>query len=429
MSRDREFNLGKISPVDFKNPHRRNFLVHAGGFLGLSLINATNIAMGSINYSYQPSTIDAEKYSYQGVRSIPYWILLTLGLGLCGSLSYIPILVHYRQKYKNYTDKFTKELGGVALIHHPDWRQTPPTKGQITSVQEGLCLLPPIGGKVDESGKSGPLVGKLIPTRAAETSTKTVIDHIKQYPSGQKLIYQISVQGRLPDRFKYAALALIITNPAELDWNNPYFEAPWGKMAPMIHDGGIVNENVNLLWKNVDGRTDFLFQLTAFEPDLDSLEQLSPSQIAQLTQEQLTAALRERKLREYLGFAARFYQRIALACHAVSGSLPETVPPNLRKSLTKHWYFFKDNLQDLLDSCNLREVTQSVWFLDQPRNLANWHQLRYEADWPPIREELIRIEQARMKTPEISYQTIRLMKVVTNSIDREIGILTSSESL
>lgn len=48
--------------------------------------------------------------------------------------------------------------------------------------------------------------------------------------------------------------------------------------------------------------------------------------------------------------------------------------------------------------------------------------LRYEADWPPIQRELIRLEAVRREHPEIRQRVTQLLQYVTDAIDYDLGL-------
>lgn len=326
-----------------------------------------------------------------------------------------------------------KNLGGIlrsngsvkaALAVHPEWLQDAPDKDDLIKYRNALSYLPPVGGKIPIVYKGDP-VDILVPSLTAEEQAQAVTSLRKKGSLGEVYVHQLTVQGRLPDEFKFAALALILSSPYKNDWDRPFFEAPWGKIAPLVHDGGNVDHGVNAVWSDVKGRTDFL-QRIAFvhRVDVEQLERLKPGEVAKLPVETLSSARNEQAERERLTLEAKAYQRLALALHARAGTAPKRIPEEVRSPLADHWVKFEETMTSILGEYGLRAAADVTWFNAEPRPLAHLaYGPRHEADWQPIKETLLQLEGARPYYPELRNSVVHLLKGVTDSIDRTIGFI------
>ena len=310
-----------------------------------------------------------------------------------------------------------EEFKRAALIYNPGWAAVPPDEDEYYQFQSRLLNLPPIGSKVPEL-KIGKKVSRKKPN--------------------EDYVVQFTVQGRLHDKFKYAALALITSSPYRNDWQRPYFQAPWGECAPLVHDGGNVNTSLNHKWYGLSypGRTDFLQRVgVAYEPKFDEISKMSQINLSRLPVEQLARARLEEFERERLLMEMKFYQRIALVSHTTTDHLPyQILKQDSVRPLKRQWYTFEDRMNKMYREFGIEEVTSPVWFLDEPRNL--WPNkylgplfgLRLEADWEPIQEQLINLEETRWKHPEMIKEARQIMIETTNNVDRIIGLVPSNRS-
>lgn len=155
---------------------------------------------------------------------------------------------------------------------------SPFSKEQIETFLKKIFYLPPVGGKVTlERNSLWPTA--LLPALTADEKVEEIIKFRQNKELDKVYVHQLTVQGRLPDEFKYAALALIINSTYRSDWKKPFYEADWAKVAPLVHDGGNVSD-INPLWRS-KGRTDFLQRVaTVYEPKLESMEQFNSPRLS-----------------------------------------------------------------------------------------------------------------------------------------------------
>lgn len=130
-----------------------------------------------------------------------------------------------------------------------------PSREQVEALLKKIFYLPPVGGKVTLEKKSL-RPASLFPVLTADEKVEEIIRFRQEGKLDETYVHQLTVQGRLPDEFKYAALALTINSTYRSDWRKPLYEAPWGKVAPLVHDGGHV-QTINPFW-SIRGRTDFI---------------------------------------------------------------------------------------------------------------------------------------------------------------------------
>ena len=312
------------------------------------------------------------------------------------------------------------------LSLRPDWKENPPTKEELIKFCRGLSYLPPVGGKIPLTMKVGEKVDadvkKFDPSLTAEQQTEKIVRMRQDNKLGDGYIHALTVQGRLPDSFKYAAIALILNSPYKIDWTKPFFEAPWGKIAPLIHDGGNVERNLSRVWHKVKGRTDFLERRArVYVPELEQNEKLKNEEIVKL--QNLTELQREQEERNRLVLEAKAYQRLALGLHAQTGTAPRKIPQDIQAQLSWEWMQFQERLNSILSHYDIKGVATIPWFRQDPIGLGKWPGKRYEADWPPIQQELIRINEVKESNPEIRTSVMRLLSKTTDRIDEIIGIL------
>ncbi len=191
-------------------------------------------------------------------------------------------------------------------------QENSPSREQIEAFLKKIFYLPPVGGKITLE-KNSLYPTPLSPALTADQKVEQIIKFRQEGKLDGSYVHQLTVQGKLPDEFKYAALALIINSTYRSDWSKPFYEADWAKVAPLIHDGGNVR-SINPLWWS-KGRTDFLQRVaTVYEPELENMEQYATPQLAtQFSSEDLANAVLEQEERRRLILEINFYQRAAFA--------------------------------------------------------------------------------------------------------------------
>lgn len=363
--------------------------------------------------------IELRKYPTVGpVVDVALGAVSVLGLGIF-SLGVVELLLGEKVRSR-------KDAVNALLTIRPDWKEKTPTNEELMKFCRGLSYLPPVGGKIPliiKGGKADTDVKKIDPSLTAEQQSKQVIEMRQKNELGDAYVHQLTVQGRLPDRFKFAAIALILNSPYGNDWVHPSFQAPWGQVAPLVHDGGNVRQNMGPLWHKVKGRTDFLERtVRVYATELEQNETLDVTKIAHLPN--LSNLQKEQAERNRLVIEVKAYQRLALAAHAMGGTAPQRIPQDMRVQLAEEWKRFEVELSSILNQYGINGVAGVKWFRDNPVNLGEgWPGLRYEAAWEPIRAELIRLESAKKSNPEIQKKVSGLLVTATNSIDKVIGLL------
>ncbi len=343
------------------------------------------------------------------------------GVGLMFSINTWLGLADFVNKRVRSQKRFLNSMFSI----YPEWSTDPPQAETVNSLLTAISYLPPVGGKFDTS-QNGPLQGKMSPVLTAEEHAQEVIKKRGGLNIGQEYIYQISVQGRLPDRFKYAAVAMVLANPYRNEFDKTFFKADWGQVAPLIHDGGMFENDVLPGWRNVKGRTDFIQKIpTIWKADIDKLLDLIPNELLSLPTEVIQLARAEQMVREHIKGSAAFYQRAALALHAHEDTIPEGLPDNIKEDLKRIWIDYEVEMRRLLNSYDLQGAVDIEWFLKQPRQLWGFRK-RHEADWSPIQQELIGLEDARWKQPEIREKTTMLMRRTVSQADYAIGLISNN---
>lgn len=318
------------------------------------------------------------------------------------------------------------------LSLHPDWADVKPSTEDFENVMKAVSYLPPVGGKVVvvRNGRitSGYEADKLAPTLTMEEQVDSIIRMRQKGRLGDLYIHQLTVQGRLPDEFKYAALALILHSPYVNDWTKPFFEAPWGTVAPMVHDGGsavFTKTGLNPVWMAVSGRTDFLQRVVPVrEPKVEELEKLAPLERSKYPVEVLANARAEQLERGRLFLEARAYQRLALALHAKELTAPEAIPSTTRNALAEIWRTFRKRMNLLLREYNVHGAVETTWFYMAPREVKGWEMygLRHEGEWELIQAALLQLEQTRIRYPDLTKYSENLLENTTQQIDQQIGL-------
>lgn len=295
---------------------------------------------------------------------------------------------------------------------------------EIVAFDRKLHFLAPLGGKIYPT-KRNEYHGTIDPTISAEEQLDNIKDLRRNGKLGEHYIHQLTVQGRLPDQFKFAAIALILHSPFLYDWDKPFFEAEWGKIGPLIHDGGNVNTKLNPIWEKGKGRTDFIQRVSINNSsDIGNLEKMTPEELAKEPVDKLDKARRDELEEQRIDLEGKFYQRAASTLHAKIGTMPNKIPKNIRKELPSVWEKFELDIRLLLNEYDMDGVGDVTWFFDKPIYRANLSRYgkRYEAFWEPIKEELIKFEQIRHQHPEIRPKINRILRETVDSVDKIIGL-------
>lgn len=286
---------------------------------------------------------------------------------------------------------------------------------------EVSLYLPPVGGKISPLNKDNLDIIK--PTLTVEEQLEEIRRRRRAGELGSDYNHQMTVQGGLPDEFKFAALGLIISSPYANHWEHPFYRAPWGSIAPLVHDGGKVKTDLNPLWEKIWHRTDFLHRLAKVSsPSLEELESLTPEEKTKLSVDELVKARAEQEERDRLKLDMEFYQAAALCCHAYLGTAPEEIPEKIRGELSEIWFDYAAKIRNLLSVVGVQEVYEVPWFLAEPRVVPWWSNRRYEAEWPPIQERLLKLEEIRMSNPLMIKISRDLMQNTTGKVHQAIGL-------
>lgn len=283
----------------------------------------------------------------------------------------------------------------------PEWVDTPPSSQEIADFVNKATMLPPIGSKlVLLKTNNKHTVSLFNPSQMSDRMTERVSSSAQSISEGLEtenagMVHQMTVQGRLPDEFKYAAVSLLAISPFETNWKDGvFYHSPWGKNGPLIHDGGNFDTRVNSRWRGVDGRTDYLHRL--YVPGMGDIE-------------------KKRLIDEM-----RFYQRAAFALHCKTGTAPRSISEEVKQQSGDAWDKFKDRIHGALAEYELEGVVGTPWFLDKPRILPDWPGERYEADWPDIQNQLIKLEEVRPNHPDLLNRVRDAMSKLSDRIDEII---------
>jgi len=317
-------------------------------------------------------------------------------------------------------------------LSRPEFLKNLETPGAVVLAHK-LFFLPPEGGKllvVEHKDRTWSTGRPLSPFWTAEDHADYLAQERQAGRLGRAYVHQMTVQGRLPDEFKYVAVALVLNSPYFQDWNDPFFSADWGKVAPLIHDGGLVETKFNPLWGHVKGRTDYLQRVAVvYEPKISELERLPEADLRNRLRADPELKKRyelEQMERDRLFIEARAYQRLALALHAKLGTAPAAIPEEIRDRLTARWGNFKRKMDGLLGEVELARLVGVPWFLDAPRPLSGIGDDRHEAPWQPIKEELLKANELLEKDPllanGIRATITALLKTAADDIDQDIGL-------
>jgi len=362
---------------------------------------------------------------YAGISIHPAFLLPTVPIsGMGVILSGEPIVYKLLNKaggINPYREAYPIAESKISKLYESEQKDSP-SKEQIESFLKKIFYLPPVGGKITlESNSLRPT--PLFPALTADEKVEEVIKFRQNKELDEAYVHQLTVQGKLPDAFKYAALALIINSTYRSDWKKPFYEADWAKVAPLIHGGGHVN-NINPLWRS-GGRTDFLQRVaTVYEPELEDIERYAstPQLVTQFPLETLDNAVLEQEERRRLILDINFYQRGAFALHAKIGTLPDVVPPDIARKARETWEDFVKNMKSILNSYGGGDIVKPRWFTRIPRPLPSWGLIRYEASYKRIQEALTSLEEIKSKNPSLRQEVNLLMAKTVSSIDNAIGI-------
>ncbi len=282
-------------------------------------------------------------------------------------------------------------------------------------------ILPPGGAKVIPHAALKENHSRLIPTLLQETiagQVAGVSQSIAQDAPNYPITVQLTTAGRHKDPFKRAAMNMLLAHPYSESWGTPFFQAEWGELAPLIHDGGAQNIVVNRNWKHTNGRTDILFRLPA--------DACTPEH--------------QRPLEAYIASRARFFQRASFAAHChheiTHGTEPETAfttPETVKEAGATAWedyaalsdrvLFGEYNLQGMLGS-----EEENRWFLptDHGTRLKQYGP-RFEADGDNSFFHLMAIEEAKRTNGRMLLQrAAACMDYLSDSVDDMLGLPISS---
>jgi|GEM_PF-5587189 len=294
---------------------------------------------------------------------------------------------------------------------HPEWVGDIPTKKVMRALIKNAALLPPIGAKAIEIQEGSYKNHIMEPAYVAEAIAGNVNQERSKY--GNCSSHHLTVQGRLPDQFKYAGLAMVLNSPYSTDWEKPFYAAHWGSVGPMIHDGGRTKENINANWRKVRGRTDYIQRIFLNFGESENTD----AGLAETN----TLANQAESMR--MQTEARFFQRAALAMHAKNRTTPSAIDRKTRKLLADIWDSFHDGMQKVLVAMDINDFDGTRWFLDEPVDVDWWNTKRYEAEYAPISKMLTRVEEARTKDEgDIRKIMSQAMDKLSDDVDRAIGV-------
>lgn len=301
------------------------------------------------------------------------------------------------------------------------------SKEEAVKIDLAFSYLPPIGGKLplvmQDQSDAGKDYGRFSPSVAAEEQVAEVIKMRRSGELGKAYIHQLTVQGRLPDDFKYAGVSLVLNSPYKNDWEQPFFEMGWGGISPLIHDGGVeyaVNKSINTRWKTVSGRTDFIERAFLVETTPHD-EAFSAENPAQKAMRQLSTKREE----ERILLEAKFYQRAAFALHAYCGTMPDSIPLYIRTSAARIWEKYVQEMNTLLTSKGIEGLVAVTWFnseplLDHPV-LGDSYGPRHEADYEPIKQQLQHAESIKLDY-ELQTKNRQIMQNLVDAVGKAIGL-------
>lgn len=228
---------------------------------------------------------------------------------------------------------------------------------------------------------------------------------------------KLVIQGRLPERFKYAAIALILDNPIQLDWKKSSYPVDWESVAPLVHDGGDeYPDEISPLWKN-KGKTEFVRRgnVVYSEKEQEGDRDGDKEDVVPVVEDQ---TIEDRVTRENI-----FYQRSAFALYCLSGFAPREVPEDIKKEAGSAWLSFEDGLKDLLKKYSLSSVGKAEWFVERPEGQRNWSNCP-EEDLEYVHTELIELEEFKNSSVYalLRQEVGQLMEQLSQKIDSFLGI-------
>ncbi len=271
------------------------------------------------------------------------------------------------------------------------------------SLAARICQLPPLGAKIAIPEKGAGGVIKLSPYLLAEQLVPNLMDITKGVRTQEDfVVQQLTVQGRAKDDFKLVAMMLLMHSDNLYDWDQPSYDVPWGRVAPMIHDGGHVNYSLNpIIQRNLLGRTDFLGRVVF----ADQVEQNEES----------------------LMLEAKAWQRLKLA-HDASPYYKNEYLDNgsrLGRDLQTTWKDFKLESSNFMRDCQLGDLLKVPWFTSTPRHLPAMAAFgpRYEADFDQIKPGLLKLNDMMEKYhDQLKGRSRMLLTKYTQRVDDILGI-------
>ncbi len=292
----------------------------------------------------------------------------------------------------------------------PDTQLKPKEKRRLL---RAIRTLPPVGSKVIldiAAANTDPLKNK--PELTAEYAARKSIDQI-----GSVCVQQTTVQGRLPDPVKYAAMGILLTSPYKQDWAAPFYRAPWGKVGPIIHDGGNTHVYINPQWERVRGRTDFIQNIFLGDAAVNPSKRID------------SAIVMPPEARHNLNMI--FFQRAALALHCESGTAPKSINTKTLAELSFVWLNYQQEMTKYLQTIGLDGVNTTRWFESEASLRAHWPDGRYEGNFADIASSLRGVAQAHeLHGAAVSETVTTLMLSLISHVDRAIGLVDASgESL
>jgi hypothetical protein len=320
-------------------------------------------------------------------------------------------IIFFESEFVNIPEDFgrRRSLSRSALDLLPEHEDAVPSEKVVKAYFEKVKLLPPIGSKLVEIFEDDSWQNRILPVRqTAETMSRDVVNFIGSREG--TYIHHLTVQGQLPDTYKYVAATLLLNNSYKADWDEPFYNANWGKAGPLIHDGGNTISQFNSRWKYVYGRTDFIQRVIKVHDEDDTEDETGASVL--MNQSEMLRIEAE----------ARFYQRMALALHCAIGTKIKKVPPELSEELTEIWDGFQEGSQKMLRAIGATSLIDTPWFLPKARKLKGWQTRRFEADFQPIQESLKQLDERKLAHPEIQEIAGRAIREFSNKVDEALGL-------
>lgn len=336
---------------------------------------------------------------------------------IMGSIGIAPLGMYIRRKLKlpmgniHAIDSDRQIASELIRLLPEQTFELPMTKEKKKRMKECIDTflnLPPIGLKLIEIDAKKRFTNHALPPEFTAERLYETLEKLEPVNKDVQ-IYHYAVQGRLPDEFKYAALTMILNSPySKDDWRQAYYNAHWGSVGPMVHDGGNYNQRKNKKWSHVSGRTDFLNGVRVVLTGDDEKSTI------------VNHAEDYRLLNE-----ARFMQRAALCLHAKAGTAPKSLGKEKSEALTLIWDKHVKGMQKLLLSLGVESFDTTRWFIEEPRDVEGWPTKRYEAEFEPIADSLNEID-AKRKGNETDIMAVMstAMRNLVVSVDEVIGLDT-----